>query len=85
MPLVSFWTTKQEPNSRSLTSMKYHTLPFVGHKYIEYFKCNNKMQAQGAHIQLNKSQLISKSKQAPLNGNIVPQGYIPYSFNSLAF
>lgn len=85
MPLVSFWTTKQSPNSTSNFSKVYKPLSFHQNKQIVYFACNHQRQAQGVHIQISKKDLIAKNKQVKINSNIIPSGYVPYRFNSLIY
>ena len=85
MPMKSYLTIKQNPYSTTDPIYEYQPLLFTGHKQIVWYTCDKYRNARGVHIQLNKADLIPVNKQVAIDNDIVPNGYVPYWFDSVVY
>ena len=85
MPMKSYLTIKQNPYSTTDPIYEYQPLLFTGHKQIVWYTCDKYRNARGVHIQLNKADLIPANKQVAIDNDIVPNGYVPYWFDSVVY
>lgn len=85
MPMKSYLTIKQNPYSTTDPIYEYQPLLFTGHKQIVWYTCDKYRNARGVHIQLNKTDLIPTNKQVAIDNDIVPNGYVPYWFDSVVY